>query len=794
MISIKTPSEIYEKAVAYYTKIQDKVTDFTPTSIVGSILWAMSTNLASVYEELDEVSKNSFIKTASGKYLNRLIEGTFDFKRTGNTRSFGYVTLYGASPIQSPEEFKLRCALYNRDEDELTYEQGAETFFSPEYQQTFVLVAPLNADYVQTDQNGMPYVTIIPKDNRPVYAQYLILPVVSILKGEKANLPEGTISVLGGNIPGIIGVLNTYNPVESISSDAEQSYAPLSTRFTNVTAMRKNDSGFTVSVTNAYNFSATGYIEFATNKGGVYLGRYREINSTTGLKLAQGRVIQESLKLEYTQAQTKYLTFETSNVPQIVKYDIFGLPTFYELEAILDPLGMNAFNVNSVEDLKNFFNYDPSNTLPRTLLKPHMSSVNNPLIVRQAKSTVDRGLVFDPDSVLLDDGTISESAWISGGSDPATDEDYRLDLKKYLASLGRSTPTALEAGAMTIPGVTYAKTLKDINTPRGTTVVLVSGDGGTLSTTDYYRVKDVLENSWKAAGVKLIIKTPNKVELTFSMSIQLEPNMNYEKSLMDASIKKALHEYILTKNPGEAVTYAEVTSVLKGIPGIYNIWNLYIGKKVSYESFNRLKWGYQLRGNPQDIYGYYHAILRRFKDNNETLKYLEFHYSEEGNPFTNPTPAGLYNTFTLRLPSSGGIIATVGSTFSIRQPDGSMRTYTVTQADMDYWQTRRAELMNIQTPDQYLQFILDYRTELLGRATDEELAAFISKTMTEPMDTTTFHISPQAVPVDYTSLPVAELRDFIPSSEIDVASVGSVTIGKRTYRAISIDYVTREVK
>jgi uncharacterized phage protein gp47/JayE len=791
---MKTPSEIYEKAVSYYGKIQDKVTDFTPTSIAGSLLWAFSTNLANIYEELDIVSTNSFIKTASGKYLNRLIEGTFDLARTGDTRAYGYITLYGASPIQSPDEFRLRCALYDRAKDELTFEQGAETFFSPEYQQTFILTAPLNQEYVDTDADGLPYITLIPRDNRQVYAQYFILPVVSVLKGEKSNVPEGTITSIGGNIPGVIGVMNTYNPIENISSDSEQSYAPLSTRFTNATAMRKNDEGFTISVTNAYNFSASGFIEFATNKGGVYLGRYREINAETGIKLSQGRIVQEALRIEYSQAQTKYLSFTMDNVPQIVKYDTFGIPTFYQLEAILDPSGSNPFYTTDINTYKSFFHYDPANTANRNILRSHMTSVNDPLIIRQAKTTVDRGLVFDPDSVLLEDGTISESAWISGGSDPDSDEDYRIKLRKYLASLGRSTPKALEAGAMTIPGVTYAKTLKDTYAPRGSAVLLVSGDGGTLSTADYYRVAEVLEENWKAAGINLIIKTPDKVELTLSMNVQLESNMNYEKSLMDSTIKKTLNDHILSKRPGETLTYSEITAVLKGIPGIFNVWNLYIGKRVTYANFNRLKWAYKQRNGSDELFGYYHEILSTFKAKHEVLKYCNFFYTAEGNPFTNPTPAALYHAFTLRLPDTDGVVATAGSTFTVRMGDGTVQTFLVTQADMTYWEERRNALLSCFTPDQYTQFILDYRNELFGKLTDEELASKLTKLLTEPMDMSGFHITPHAIPINYTALPVSNLKEFVPATELEVASISTIGIGKKVYPTIHIEYTTREVK
>lgn len=795
MIFIKTPTEIYDKAVSYYSKIQDKVTDFTPTSIAGSLFWAFSTNLANIYEELDIVSKNSFIKTASGKYLNRLIEGTFDLRRTGDTRSYGYVTLYSASPIQNPDAFRLRCALYNRDNDEIMFQEGAETFYSPEYQQTFILTAPVNSDYVDTDEDGLPHIILRPKDNRQVYAQYFILPVVSLLKGEKSNLPEGSITSIGGNIPEIIGVLNTYSPVETISTDSEQSYAPMSTRFTNVTAMRKNEDGFTISVMNAYNFSSSGFAELVNNKGGVYTGRYRELSPETGLKIPQGRVVQESLKLEYSQAQTKYITFEVQEMPTIVKYDVFGIPTFYQLEEILDPNGIKSYKTETVLDVKNYFNHDPTNPNNKSILKPHMSSNSDPLIIRQAKIIVDRGLIFDPDSVLLDDGTIAESAWISGGSDPDDDESYRIKLKKYLASLGRSTPKALESGAMTIPGVTYAKTLQNVNAPRGSTVLLVSGDGGSLSTPDYYRVRDVLEEYWKAAGINLILKTPEKVDLTFSMSIQLDTAMNYEKSLMDSEIKKALSNYILTKKPGETLSYSEITSTLKAIPGVYNIWNLYIGKELTQENYSRLKWGYVQNRSGGEISGYYHELLEILKNSNENLKYCEFKYSPEGNPFASPTIASLYDTFSLRIPyTEGKVYAAANKTFTVKLSEHNSKDVLITEEDMKFYEERRNALVACNSPEQYLQFILDNRSELFGKISDEELASKIARLLTEPMSLVNFHINPHAVPIDYGAMPVSQLKDFVPSDEVQVAAISSIHIGKKIYPAININYVNKEVR
>lgn len=729
-----------------------------------------------IYIELDQLSAQSYISTASGLYLDRLIDGTYGIKRGGNARSFGYVTMYGNSPIQQPGEFTLRCAIYNAVTDVLTYDVGAVTFVSKETGQVFTLVAPNNTDYIKYDVDRNPVITLQNQVTTNIdqnYSQFLVLPVVSSLRGLRSNVPETSIDVIPSNITGIIGVSNTYQAISTLLSN-EKGAAPYSTRYTNLTDSKLAGTDIIISVINAFNFSAAGVLEFSTIQGGKYLATYREIDQNTNLKTKLGKVITEVLRPQYSQAQSKYITIPASILPRLKKYNTLGYSTEYELESILYPEGLTARVINTIEEYRDFFNFNSSFPDSPTILKLH---AKEPLIVRQSEVSVDRGIIFDPDNVVGEDGKLVDSAHITGGSEADSDEEYRIKLQKYLASLGRSTPTALEAGAMTIPGVTYAKTASEFDSPRGTAVLLVSGPGGSLGSNDLYRIRTTLDRQWKAAGVRLIVKVPEKVEL--SISLKLQRDARYSKSAVDKAVKQTIREYFLKKIPGDEVRYSELISSIQGINGIINVFNVYLGRKITSQTFLRFRWLYTLNSGISG--GYFNDILLRAKaqmgiDKNYIFGYWKLENGQYKpfpvDPLTVQSAETLYEAFALHL-STGEKATPVNSILS--------------QATIDRWNAFRRDLVLCDTLDKYEQFIANRRLDIFGVVKDEDFISKVITLTTEPLDLQNFYSKNYVLPIDFYSLPVSSLVDFKPTS-FQIPSEGSLRVGAIAYPMISIEY------
>ena len=105
---MKSLTEIKRNITSFYSSIQSKITDFSIGSVVGGLFYSFSASLEGAYTEIDEVRDQAYISTATGEYLDRLINGTFRLERTPATRSVGYVVVYSNSPLPNPENVSLK--------------------------------------------------------------------------------------------------------------------------------------------------------------------------------------------------------------------------------------------------------------------------------------------------------------------------------------------------------------------------------------------------------------------------------------------------------------------------------------------------------------------------------------------------------------------------------------------------------------------------------------------------------------------------------------------------------------
>jgi len=572
---VKTLSEIKRNIIAFYSRIQSRVTDFSVGSVVHDMIFSVSAALEDVHRDIAEVEKQAYIATASGAYLDKLINGTFQLPRSPATRSMGYVVLYGESPLANPTSVKLRYANYNYDTGKFVSGVESSTKFIGFNNQgdegvVFSLIQPRNEDAVLTPVNeGDTVEPLIDLGNRNV--QYLILPVAAVLTGAKTNIIEGGITSFPSPPPGISNVLNTSNPgIIFFSSGQPVSSAPFYSRFTNLLGYNSGK----LSVVNAYNFSPRGFVEIKQDvDGNPIVAIYSDMPiGTPGAVTKQAGLI-----FEYMSQDTSVITLKdaisNSPVPSITITDGGVVKTLY----------LRTFSYGGTD-------YDEGASYT-TDIEQFVAGTSG-LVVSQRPDQISDTVIFDPDGILTTDYKVPTSHMVAGGSDEDNDEEYRTYLRAYLSSLSKATPSALEAGALQISGITFAKTLTSDVSPRGTTILLVSNEDGVISPTKKNEVKRALDSSWKAAGVNLIVSSPELIKTHFSMVIK--PSIGITTSTVMTQVSATLNSYLKTKNPGDSLKYSEVLSRVGTIPGIENIFNLIISKELTLDTYTIYKADYDL--------------------------------------------------------------------------------------------------------------------------------------------------------------------------------------------------------
>jgi uncharacterized phage protein gp47/JayE len=561
---MKSLTEIKRNLVSFYSSIQGEITDFSVGSVVSGLFYSFSAALESAYSEITNVSTQAYVSTATGQYLDRIIDGTFQLKRTPPTRATGYVVIYANSPLPDPASIRLRYADYNYETGEFVSGLQSATKFIGFNEQgqdgiVYTLITPLNKEFIDSTNR----LIIL---NRSV--QFLVLPVASVLRGSLVRVKEGGIYSFPSPPPGISGVLNTSNPgAVFFSSRQSISGAPFYSRFTEI--LSYNNSSSNLSVLNAYNFSKTGVLEITGN-----VSQSKPIVATyTQNPDGTGDVRQGGLVFDYIDASTSSITLslplsDPNQVPKIVTVSGGDVIT----------LTLHSFTYDGVT-YQNVYNGEFNQTIHAFI----EAKISDGLRLQQKADQINDALIFDPDSVVTSSYRLVESANISGGTDGATDEEYREALRKYLAGLSRATIPSLEAGALQVPGVSFAKTLPANISPRGSAIVLASDDSGQLPPGLKRQVKSTLDEFWKAAGVNVIVRSPTLLRVHTTMNVVLEPGVF--KTSASQQITAVVDEYLRSKDPGDELKYSEVLSAISSVPGVSNVFNLILSKQLTSDSY-----------------------------------------------------------------------------------------------------------------------------------------------------------------------------------------------------------------
>jgi uncharacterized phage protein gp47/JayE len=570
----KSITQIRDEISNFYLSIQNEVTDVSTGSVAGGLIYAFSAALQQLYTDLDDLESQAYIATATGRYLDLLIEGGFFLPRPGATRSVGYVVVYGDSPIVDPglTGSKLICADYDYSTGQFIANLSAATKFtgtnsSGSSTVTYALIRPQNSSFVRLDSAGRSVIDLKTKK-----AQYLILPVASVVSGSQSNVVEGALNTFSNPPTELRYVLNVNNPGEIIFDYGGVSTAPLFSRNTSMNSL--SPSGV-FSVVNAFNFSTRGFLEIS----------YKSFSPTTLLSAVYqnsfGDEISGGLVFEYdTKTQTSITLTESQsyiklfNENELIPYDLISFTyenVIYSVDASdvwtanqnttlsLDgtPIGPSTPVSGSAEFFRKFFGTDN-------------------WVLQQRREQVSDDIIFDPDNALTDAYSLREAFRLTTARDAFSDTQYRRFFRDYINSLPRATASSLEFAALNVSGISFAKTLPAEFSPTGTAVLLAAADNGVLSLSQKQAVIDYIKDDWLAAGVNLIVRSPDLVN--FSMAVSVSLTTSDLEQFVRRSIRDAIEGYLASKRPGDELKYGDIYSIIASINGVKNVSKLVIGK------------------------------------------------------------------------------------------------------------------------------------------------------------------------------------------------------------------------
>lgn len=739
---MKTLGEIKRNIVSFYSTIQSKITDFSIGSVTSGIFYSFSAALESAYEELESVRQQAYIATATGEYLDKLIEGTFQLPRSQDTRSVGYVVVFGEAPLTNFNDIELRYAEFDYESGEFIGGSQSSTKFVGYNIQgdegiVFSLIQPRNTAVIDTDNR------LITLDRS---IQFLILPVASMIRGDKANVREGSIYSFPSPPPGLSGVLNTSNPgAVFFSSEQTISNSPFYTRFTEVISYNNTSSSF--SVLNAYNFSKVGFVELKSDitRQKPIIATYSEFPGEIGETYSGGLVF------EYIDASTTNITLKLP-----IENSLNEVPTVKTtVGQLVKTLTLEKFIYDGVT-----YTNPHDDTFDETL-RDFVENFPDGLLIEQRANQISPELIFDPDSVLTSDYRLISTANVSGASDGDSDAEYREALVKYLAGLSKATDSALEAGTLQIPGITFAKTLPNYMSPRGSAVVLASNENGFLTNAMKYSIKTSLDDEWKAAGINVIIKAPELLSTNATMTIRLESGVFAPSVTQQVNI--TIEEYLKNKNPGDSLRYSDLLEAITQIGGILNVFNMVLTKGLTDAVYQEYKAQYD------------EALLVRASN----LGIIEVSDTSHG---LTPGTYLDFNTTTLEYTVESDI------------EDANALVYSVVDANNFEVLTGNLEILDsiyqllvidsLETADNVEYFtsvIIDHKEIFTN---DSEFLYFLSYVLGEPF----VSLPSNNYPIDVDNINYQYIRDY-EASEIEIFRVNNLTIGTEVRPLIGIKYI-----
>lgn len=184
-----------------------------------------------------------------------------------------------------------------------------------------------------------------------------------------------------------------------------------------------------------------------------------------------------------------------------------------------------------------------------------------------------------PAGVVL---TVTNPVATAGAVDAESDAEFRERGRAFFTTVQRATLSAIEQGALTVPGVVRAKAYELLD-PQGAPAKLVSliiADQFTDVLADYAAVPPTYEaqskvlaesvfqalNDYRPAGVFVQVQLAQTILQPISLSLSFSAGVTIDTVATNA--RAAVVSYINNLNPGENLSRSDLVRILKGVTGL----------------------------------------------------------------------------------------------------------------------------------------------------------------------------------------------------------------------------------
>lgn len=169
--------------------------------------------------------------------------------------------------------------------------------------------------------------------------------------------------------------------------------------------------------------------------------------------------------------------------------------------------------------------------------------------------------VMDP--VPVDPGaTVTNAERASGGTDAETDAVFRDRIRRYFPTLRRGTVAALQAGALSVPGVSYVAVDEGQIETTGRVLVYVGDPDGAGNELLADAVAAELED-WRAAGVLVDVLPSVREEVVVELSVRVRAGV--DTPTLRTAITAAATAYVDALPPNATLYLSQLEHAALGV-------------------------------------------------------------------------------------------------------------------------------------------------------------------------------------------------------------------------------------
>jgi len=163
------------------------------------------------------------------------------------------------------------------------------------------------------------------------------------------------------------------------------------------------------------------------------------------------------------------------------------------------------------------------------------------------------------DALSDPDVTVENTARTAGGDVAETDERLRARVRRYYTSLRRGTVAALEAGALTVPGVNFATVDESNAAPEdGGYVNVFVGDPDANANAELVALVETELENWRAAGIAVQVEAMVRQEISLDFTLRVKSLIGVSTTALESNVRAAVIAYGETLQGGATLYLSRV--------------------------------------------------------------------------------------------------------------------------------------------------------------------------------------------------------------------------------------------